>query len=141
MVLDVAGDISLVLSIVTLFLLILGLPLTKELKSAENFRRHGYLTIAALIVETILIFTVMLPTFVDEFDSVLALYPIYAVNTWLHVVLGVFAEAAGFLFVVMWLSAFSKMGCVRFRKFMTPTFAVWLIAVFTGAVIHLLEML
>jgi hypothetical protein len=122
MVLDVAGDISLVLSIVSLFILILGLPIVRRLKNAEKYRRHGYLTIAALVVETILVFTVKVPFFVEEFGDVLTLSPAYSLNTWLHVVLGIFAEASGFILVAMWLASFSKMGCIRFRKYMTPTF-------------------
>ena len=63
MALDLAGNISLILSIISLFLLVLGVPLVRNLKSAENFRRHGYLTIVALAIETILVFIIMIPSF------------------------------------------------------------------------------
>ena len=54
--LDPAGNISLVLQVVILFLLILGLPHAIGVGGKKNLIRHGYLTILALILHTILIF-------------------------------------------------------------------------------------
>ncbi len=142
MSLDVSGNVSLALSVVTLFLLILGLPLVRGSKSVTNFRRHGYFTVAALVVETILVFVVMIPAFIDGFGDVLALSALPSLNTWLHVGLGVFAEVSGLVYVTVWLmSSPSKMRCMRFKKYMLPTFIVWFIAIITGALIHLLELI
>ena len=142
MVIDVPGDISLILSVVTLFLLVLGLPLVRSsnLKSPDNFKRHGYLTVVALLIETILVIVVMLPTVFSEFGSILALAPMYAINTWLHIVLGGAAEVAGFFFVVVWLRSIPlQLRCARYGKMMAVTFVFWLVVVFSGAVIHLIE--
>ena len=142
MPLDLAGNVSLTLSIASLFLLIAWLPRVRNLKSAENFRRHGYLTIVALAIETILVFIVMIPSFTDSFGDILLLSPLYAFDTWLHVGLGVLAEVAGFVYVVMWLAfSPSKMKCLRFKRYMMPTFIVWIIAVISGAFIHLLQII
>jgi hypothetical protein len=141
MPLDLAGNITLTLSIASLFLLIVGVPLVRELKNAQNFKRHGYLTIVALAIETILVFIVMIPSFTSNFDDVLSLSALSALNTWLHVGLGVIAEVAGFVYVVMWLAfSLSTMQCLRFRKYMMPTFIIWIIAVISGALIHLLQL-
>ena len=141
MPLDLAGNITLALSTVSLFLLILGIPLVRDLKSPENFKRHGYLTIVALATETILVFIVMIPSFTNNFDEVLSLSPLSALDTWLHVGLGVVAEVAGFIYVVMWLAfSPSTMQCLRFRRYMMPTFIIWIIAVISGALIHLLQL-
>jgi hypothetical protein len=141
MALDLAGNISLTLSIVSLFLLVLGIPLVRDLKNAENFRRHGYLTIVALAIETILVFIVMIPSFTKNFDAVLSLSLLSGLDTWLHFGLGVVAEVAGFVYVVMWLAfSPSTMQCMRFRRYMMPTFIIWIIAVISGALIHLLQL-
>ncbi|MFB3889611.1 MAG: hypothetical protein ACE14S_08980 [Candidatus Bathyarchaeia archaeon] len=142
MPLDLIGDISLILSVVCFFLLFVGLPLVRGINSKKNLMRHGYLTIVALVLQTILVLAVMIPAFLTSFDDVLALSPAYAANTWLHVGLGVLAEVAGFFLVAVWLVySVSRMRCVTAKKYMTPTMVIWLIAVVTGALIHLLEML
>ncbi len=141
MALDLAGNITLILSVISLFLLILGIPLVQNLKNAENFKRHGYLTIIALVIETILVFIVMIPSFINNFGDILLLSPLPALDNWIHVSLGVVAEVAGFVYVIMWLAfSPSTMQCIRFRKYMMPTFVIWMIAVISGALIHLLQL-
>lgn len=54
--LDPLGNISLVFQVVILFLLILGLPFVRGMGGEKNLMRHGYLTVLALILHTILIF-------------------------------------------------------------------------------------
>jgi len=138
---DLLGSIILILSVTSLFLLILGVPLVRNLKSVENFKRHGYLTILALGTQTILVFTVMLPSFARNFDVILSLSPVSALNTWLHIGLGSVAEVTGFVYVATWLAfSISKMQCIRFRKYMMPTFIIWIIALISGALIYLLQM-
>jgi predicted neutral ceramidase superfamily lipid hydrolase len=73
MALDLLGNITLTLSVTSLFLLILGLPLVSSIKNSENLRRHGYLTIVALILETILVFVVMVPSFLRNINAILVL--------------------------------------------------------------------
>ena len=141
MPLDLAGNIALILSIISLFLLILGIPLVRNLRNVENFKRHGYLTIVALAIETILVFVVMIPSFTNNLNEILLLSPLSALNTWLHVCLGVVAEVAGFVYVAVWLAfSPSTMQCTRFRRYMMPTFIIWIIAIVSGALIHLLQL-
>ena len=142
MPLDLAGNVSLSLSVVSLFLLVLGLPLVKSLKSPENYRRHGYLTVGALTLETILILAFMIPSFVNSFTEILSSTSTNAFEVWLHVVLGVVAEASGLLYIAFWLHfSPSKLRCIRFRKYMMPTFIVWIVAVASGALVHLLQII
>ena len=67
--LDPIGNVSLSLQIVILFLLILGLPIFRGKNSQKNFTLHGYSTIAALVLHTILIFLVMIPSFTEGFSE------------------------------------------------------------------------
>jgi hypothetical protein len=60
--LDPVGNISLSIQVAILFLLILGLPLVQGMGSKKNFVRHGYLTVIAVLMHTILIFAVMVPS-------------------------------------------------------------------------------
>jgi hypothetical protein len=51
------GNITLTLSVVAVFLLVLGLPLVRGgLNTKKNLQRHGVLTVIALALQAILIF-------------------------------------------------------------------------------------
>ncbi len=67
--LDPVGNVSFIIQIIVLFLLILGLPLSKGSASQKNLIRHGYSTVAALILHTAAILIVMIPSLVDGVDE------------------------------------------------------------------------
>ena len=90
--LDPAGNISLILQVVILFLLVLGLPFVKGLGGKKNLLIHGYLTVLALVLHTVLIFIVMIPSFSSGFGELGELSVLNAFNVWSHVVLGTVAE-------------------------------------------------
>ncbi len=141
MPLDLMGNISLALSIIVLFMLVLGLPLVRGINTKKNLMRHGYLTIVAMLLETILVFVVMVPSALRGSSAILSLSPAYAINTWLHFGLGIVAEVSGFWFIGLWVVfSRSNMGCVTAKRYMIPALIIWIIAIITGALIHLLQM-
>ena len=144
--LDPVGNVSLVFNVVILFLLILGLPLirgaNKGVNAKRNFIRHGYLTLIALVLETALIFVVMIPSFLSGAGELSGLSIFDSVNVWSHLVLGTLAEVLAIIIIVPWLYKHpSKMACGRMMKWMMPTFIIWTIVVATGTLIHVLGML
>jgi hypothetical protein len=140
--LDLLGNVSLSLQVMILFILVLGIPFVKGQGVKKNYITHGNLTIVALVLHTILIFLVMIPTFSKGFGEISSLPLIYAINVWSHAILGTLAEVMGFLIVGFWLSKpISNMRCIRVRKWMMPLFIVWTISLFNGALIHILQML
>jgi hypothetical protein len=140
--LDAVGDISLVLQIAILFLLILGLPFLRGVGSKKNLMWHGYSTLAALVLHTILIFLVMVPAFTGGFDELSGLSLAYSATVWSHIILGSAAEILGLIVVVSWLSKGpSKMSCVRLKKWMSPILIIWVISIVNGAIIHLIGIL
>jgi hypothetical protein len=140
--LDLVGNISLILQIVILFLLVLGLPLVRGIKTRKNLIRHGYLTVAALILHTILILIVMVPSFTSSLGEVGELSAISLFTVWSHAVLGTTAEVSGIILVGAWLSKpTSRMNCAKMKKWMTPTFIIWAISIINGAIVHILGLL
>jgi hypothetical protein len=140
--LDPIGNISLVLQIVILFLLILGLPFAKGMKTKKNLVIHGYLTIVALVLHTILIFIVMVPSFMGGFGEIGELSTILAFTVWSHVVLGTLAEVLGVIVVGVWLSkSVSKMNCGKMKRWMLPIFIIWAVSIVNGALVHILALL
>ena len=98
--LDLVGNVSLVLQIVILFLLVLGLPFVRGQGNRKNFMLHGYSTVLALVLHTILIFLVMVPTFTGGFGELGGLSLFDSFTVWSHIVLGTAAEVLGIILVV-----------------------------------------
>ena len=141
MPLDLTGNVTLTLSVTSLFLLILGLPLVAGVSNKKNLTRHGYLTIIALTLQTIVVFVVMVPSLIVNLSGIVDLSMLNALNTWIHVGVGVFALGSGFAYVGLWLwFSRSKMRCFTAKKYMLPTFIIWIIAIITGALIHILQL-
>jgi hypothetical protein len=140
--LDLAGNISLVLQVVILFLLVLGLPFAKGFGGKKNLLLHGYLTVIALILHTFLIFIVMIPAFANGLGELGGLSFLNAFSVWSHIIFGTVAEILGFIVVVFWVAKSTlKMACARMKVLMLPLFIVWAISLVNGALIHILEIL
>jgi hypothetical protein len=140
--LDPVGNISLILQVVILFLLILGLPFVRGANTKKNLMLHGYLTLVALALHTILIFLVMVPSFSKGFGELGGLSVLNSVTVWSHAVLGTAAEVLAIILIVPWLYKHpSRMACTTMRKWMMPTFIIWVIAIVNGTLIHILGML
>jgi hypothetical protein len=111
-------------------------------KVTEKILFHGYSTLLALVLHTILIFLVMVPTFTGGMGELGGLSLFDSFTVWSHIVLGTAAEVLGIILVASWLRvSTSKMGCAKWKKWMTPIFAVWVISILNGALIHILGML
>ena len=103
---------------------------------------HGYSTVLALILHTFLIFLVMVPSFEGGFGELGELSLFDSITVWSHAVLGTAAEVLGIILVASWLlGGPAKMGCGRWKKWMTPIFIVWVISIVNGTLIHIFGML
>jgi hypothetical protein len=137
--LDPIGNISLALQMVTLFLLVLGLPFVKGVGTAKNFLRHGYLTVIALVMHSIVIVIVMLPTFFDGLGGIgeLSLFASFMVGS--HAILGTLVEILAIVVVAVWFSKpLKNMACFKVKKVMMPLIIIWIISIVNGALIHIL---
>jgi hypothetical protein len=120
----------------------LGLPLVKGINTKKNLTRHGIMTIVALTLQAILIFVIMVPSFVNHFGEIVLLQKMFSFNIWLHVILELLSFISGLTYVALWLAFYSSgMICAKTKKYMMPTLIIWIIAVVNGALIFLLQML
>lgn len=142
MALDPVGNISLVLQIVILFLLVLGLPFFRGPRDQKNLTWHGYSTVAALVLHTILILTVMIPSFSEGLTELADLDLFSSLTIWSHIILGTTAEALGILIIGLWLGRGpKKMACWKMKRWMMPTFVIWVLSIINGTLIHVLGLL
>lgn len=138
--LDLKGNITLLLSVISLSMLVFGLPAVGKEKSEKKLITHGFLTIIALGIQIALFSGVMLPSFVVNIGNILALSSTYSLDAWLHFSLGSFAILSGFTYVGLWLVFRKpKMRCARLKKYMMITLYIWIGAIITGALIHILQ--
>lgn len=120
--LDPVGNVSLILQVAILFILILGLPFARGVGSNKNFVRHGYLTVLALALHTILIFIIMIPTFANGVGTITALPILNIFNVLSHAILGTTAEVLGFIVVGSWLAkTIKKPGMFKNQKNNAPS--------------------
>ncbi len=140
--LDPIGNVSLLLQVAIMFLLVLGLPFVRGASGKKNLMMHGYLTVLALVLHTILIFVVMVPSFADELGELSSLSILSAIDVWSHVVLGTAAEILGIIIIGVWLSKPpTMMRCAKMKKWMMPAFVIWMISLINGTLIHVLGLL
>jgi len=136
--LDPVGNTVLSFQIVSLFLLILGLPFDKGKGNKRSIARHGYLALLAVVLHTVLIFIVMIPSLDANFGVISNLSILESIDVWSHAVLGTIAEVLSVILIGFWLKSPSKMACGKRRKWMMPVFVIWTISLVNGAVIHIL---
>ncbi len=140
--LDPVGNVSLILQITIMFLLILGLPLARTERNKKNLIRHGYLTVAALVLHTILIFIVMIPSFTSGIPELGDLDIFSAVTVYSHIILGTLAEVLGIVVIGFWFSKpVSNMACAKLKRVMLPLFTIWAISIINGSLVHIFGML
>jgi hypothetical protein len=140
--LDPVGNVSFVIQIIVLFLLILGLPLSKGSTNQKNLIRHGYSTLAALILHTVAILIVMIPSLVGGVNGFADMSLVASVTVWSHVVLGTLAWILGIIIIAFWLGKGPfKMTCAIWRKWMMPVFIIWVISIFNGALVHIFSLI
>jgi hypothetical protein len=128
---------SLVVQIVVLFLLAYGY----FLKTKFKYRQHGFVMTTALIVHLLMIFYIMIPSFL------LAIVPEYIVTSLLelislvgliHGVLGSVAIALGTWLVVAWRFNKDFKECFARKKLMIPTLSVWVSALAFGIALYVI---
>jgi uncharacterized integral membrane protein len=84
----------------------------------------------------------MIPTLIGGANEFVALTILSSITVWSHVVLGTTAEILGILLVVAWLrKGPSKMTCALWKKWMMPTFIIWVVSIVNGALIHIFGLL
>ena len=136
-----AGDISFVLQVIILFMLVLGLPLARGTSNKKNLIRHGYLTVFALLLQTIWVFAFLIYLAVDGLSTMYGL-PILNLTAILsHLILGTEAIVLGFIVVGLWLSQpLGNMNCNRAKRIMLPLLIIWILSLVIGAITHIFDL-
>jgi len=125
------ATVSLVLQIVILFLLFGSVGL----KVRKKFRQHGITMLIAVVLHTITILAVMIPSFgaISSGDFPVVISTIASV----HGILGILAEVLGVWIVASWRLRRSLQYCAPKKTLMRLTLTLWFIALILGVLIYL----
>ena len=125
------ATVRLVLQITVLMLLFGSL----WLKGKKKFRQHGITMLMAVILHTISIVVVMMPSFgvitSGEFSAVVSAI------TYVHGIAGILAEVFAVWIIVAWRLRTSLQYCALKKKHMRITLIVWLTALLLGMLMYL----
>ena len=133
--------VFLILQAVFLFMLVLGVPLSKGSGNKKTFIRHGYLTIAALVLHTISVIIIMIYLAINGLLTLVDLPIINSITVIFHSILGTTALVMGFIVVGIWVSKpLETMNCYRAKRLMLPTLIVWAISLILGYIIYFLQL-
>lgn len=133
---ELFGDISLVLNIVALILVVVGVFGRRA--SSKALMRHGYLSILGFAIKLSTVFAVMVPALIVEAPEILEFTALPLGLVGLKVALGIAGDVMGFVCIVPWfLKPLSQMNCNRVKRWMMPTFIIWIISIILGVIIHL----
>jgi hypothetical protein len=103
---------------------------------------HGFLSILALALNLVTVFTVMLPAISNRLAIFSGLSIVQSAVVWLHVGFGIVAITLGFVIIISWIThPLGELGCSKTWRLMIPTFLIWTAALIIGLMIQLFNLI
>lgn len=131
---DPLKDLNLIMQVAILIVLLVGYIFKKDGK----LMKHGVAMSTAVMLHTILIFLVMIPSLVLNSALLLEFSQFGVIITWIHVLAGIFAEISGLYLVGMWrFRSPPFMNCVKKKKLMKPLLILWVLALILGIMFYI----
>jgi uncharacterized membrane protein YozB (DUF420 family) len=123
-------DINLIMQIVILIIIVVSLVY----KNKRKFRVHAGLMGAAVILQVVSLFAVMLPSFNHNYDYfTTATSELGVQTTWIHAILGTITLILGSILFIAWaLQPANIAACSRRKRLMDITILLWVIALMFG---------
>ena len=126
---------SLAVQIAVLFMLVYGYLLKRK----QKYRQHGLIMAAALISHLMVIFLVMIPSFVN---SILPDYiqtsptEVVSIVGLIHGIAGPLTAALGIWLVAAWHFKKDINSCFGRKKVMLTTISLWMITLILGVILY-----
>lgn len=130
---SLSQDITLLTQIALLALLILGF---REVKK-KRLMKHGYIMSGAIILHSITIVLIMIPSFILHFQLLIEDFSLGVIITWIHVLLGIGTLVLGGYLMSAWQFRQSFLiACRRRRQLMIPLFVSWFFTLIFGVAFY-----
>jgi uncharacterized membrane protein YozB (DUF420 family) len=130
----IPADLNLVLQIAMLCVLLIGRSRAK----GKNFSQHGRYMAVAVVLNAASLATIMLPSLLLGLGFV-ATYPANPISiiTILHAGMGTVAEFLGIYLVLKWRFNKAIVECMKNKRLMKPTLALWATTAILGVLFYL----
>lgn len=126
---DPLKDLTLIMQVIILIVLFIGYIFKKDGK----LMKHGATMSTAVLLHTISILLVMIPSLAMGFALLFDFSQIGVIITWIHILAGIFAWIFGLYLVSVWrFRPPPLMNCVKKKKFMKPLLILWILALILG---------
>ncbi len=137
-----AADTVFVIQVSIFFMLILVLSLTREPNNKKNLIRHVYLTVFALLLQSIWVFTLWMYLSVNGLTPLFGLPILNSTVILSQLIFGTEAIALSFVVGSLWLSKpLGKMNRIRAKKLMLPLHIIWILSLVMGAITYIFHLL
>lgn len=126
------SSINLILQFGVLLILVLGVLLVTRLK----INLHGYMMLAAVVLNLLSIVLVMLPSAMRILSG--ASLSSFTVVTVIHSAFGVVVEAMGAYIVLVWRFRMPGRTCFKLRTLMRAVTPLWILVMTSGVAIYMI---
>ena len=128
------ADLNLILQIAMLCVLLIG----RRRAKGKNFGQHGRYMAMAVVLNAASLATTMLPSLLLGLGFVV-IYPTNPISiiTILHAGMGTVAEFLGIYLVYKWRFTKAIVECMKNKRFMKPTLALWTTTAILGILFYL----
>jgi uncharacterized membrane protein YozB (DUF420 family) len=128
------ADVSLILQIVVLVFISLAM----RVKIKRNYKAHGWLMTVAVVLHTITILAVMLPSLRSMGGIFENVYDRFAMVTIIHSIAGSIAEILGVFLVGAWAFSRNINDCFKKKQVMRVTVVLWLLGLVLGIYVYVM---
>jgi hypothetical protein len=139
---NVPGDVVSIIQIIALILLLIGVyPYRIRVKN-RNLILHGFLSIVAIILNLVTVFSVMIPTFSSNLGLISNFSLVQSIIVWLHAGLGIAAIMLPLVLIFSWIThPLGELACSRMWRLMMPTFIIWAFELALGLAIAIFNII
>ncbi len=131
---DLIFDINVLVQIAMLAILLMAM----QQKVKKKYNSHGSLMVSALFLHLILVFTVMVPSWLRYGGQVFN-QPLLGAIIITHSVTGTIAAAFAITIIIAWrIAPTNKMGCQKKKRLMLPTIVLWVISLILGIAFYII---
>ncbi len=126
------ATINLAIQFIVLALLIVSYGL----KKMNKFRQHGLTMLSAVILHTIMVLSIMIPSLVSIYFAVTLSTTIISIAI-IHGIIGALTWVLGLLIVATWRLRKDLKYCQPKKRLMRTTYILWLVTIVLGTLLYL----
>lgn len=123
-------------NLVIQFIVLALLIISYGLKRRGKFRQHGLTMLSAVILHTVMVLSIMIPSIISIYSITTFPIAVPAIAA-VHGAIGAVTWILGLWIVVSWRLRKDLKFCLPKKRFMLATYVLWLVAIALGTLLYL----